>query len=167
MIRQVPLPGDIGLVRIDGFVGCLIRVGQLLNGDGFADYEHSFVVLENGMLIEGQPGGAVIRPLTEYGDRPMLFVSPPDLTADDRQRICDAARTFEGVPYSFVDYGAIGAHRLHLPLPGLRAYVESTGHQICSQICDNSYRLAGLDLFGDNRWAGYCTPGSLHKLLAC
>lgn len=166
MIHETPQPGDIGLIPIAGIPGFLIRLGQWLNGDGFADYEHAFIVLEAGMLLEGQPGGAVIRPLYEYDDRNILYVSPAGLTPGQRKAICDAARTFEGTPYSFVDYAAIGAHRLHLPIPGLRDYVEDTGHQICSQLVDNAYRDAGIKLFSDDRWAGWCTPGSIYKRLA-
>lgn len=166
MITNTPQPGDIGLTVIDGWVGILIRLGQLLNGDGFSHFEHAFIVLEDGMLIEAMPGGAQLVPLAEYDDYDVLYVTVPGLTDADRKRICDAARSFEGVEYSFVDYAAIAAHRLHLPIPGLRAFVESTKHQICSQLVDNAYRLAGVRLFSDNRWAGYVTPGSLYRRLA-
>jgi uncharacterized protein YycO len=165
LISTTPKPGDIGLTTIDGWVGVLIRLGQLLNGDGFSTFEHAFIVLEDEMLIEAMPGGAQIVPLSEYDDTDVLYVTVPGLTDDDRKRICDAARSFEGVEYSFVDYAAIAAHRLHLPYPGLRAFVESTDHQICSQLVDNAYRLAGVKLFSDNRWAGYVTPGSLYQRL--
>lgn len=165
LIVNTPQPGDIGLTSITGIVGKLIRLGQLLNGDGFAHYEHAFIVLENGMLIEAMPGGAQIVPLSEYDDRDVLYVSPAGLTEADRQRICDEARKFEGTPYSFADYAAIAAHRLHLPLPGLREFVASTGHQICSQLVDNAYRAAGIKLFSDSRWTGYCTPGALYRRL--
>jgi cell wall-associated NlpC family hydrolase len=166
MIRNTPQPGDIGLVPIFGFVGLLIRIGQWLNGDGFANFEHVFIVLEDGMLIEAQPGGAVIRPLSDYSDRPIVYVSPEGLTAGQRKAICDIARTFEGTPYSFVDYAAIGAHRIHLPLPGLQEFIEDSGHLICSQLVDEVYRLAGAELFSDGRWAGWVTPVAIHNRLA-
>lgn len=165
MIELSPKPGDIGLTRITGLVGWMIRLGQFFNSDGFSHYEHAFIVLEDGMLIEAMPGGAQIIPLSEYDDYDVLYVTVPGLTAADRKRICAAARSFEGVEYSFVDYAAIAAHRLHLPLPGLRAFVESTDHQICSQLVDNAYRLAGVKLFSDGRWAGYTTPGALYQRL--
>lgn len=165
MIVTTPQPGDIGLTSIEGFVGWVIRLGQFLNGDGFSHYEHAFIVLEDGMLIEAMPGGAQIVPMSEYDDREVLYVRPAGLTDSDRQRICDEARKYENIPYSFADYAAIAAHRLHLPLPGLREFVESTHHQICSQLVDNAYRDAGVKLFSDNRWSGYCTPGSLYRRL--
>jgi cell wall-associated NlpC family hydrolase len=165
LIRNSPRPGDIGLVRIKGWVGWLIRILQWFNGDGFSQYEHAFIVLEDGMLIEAMPGGAQIVSLDEYAGEDVLYVSPAGLTDADRQRICAEARKYEDVPYSFVDYAAIAAHRLHLPYPGLRVFVESSAHMICSQLVDQSYRDAGIKLFSDERWAGYVTPGSLNKRL--
>lgn len=164
--NNIPQPGDIGLTSVEGIVGKLIRLGQFFNGDGFSRYEHAFIVLEDGMLVEAMPGGAQIVPLSEYDDREVLYVRPSGLTAEDRQRICAIARAFEGTPYSFVDYTAIAAHRLHLPLPGLREFVESTDHMICSQLVDRAYSLAGIPLFSDNRWDGWVTPGSLYQRLA-
>jgi hypothetical protein len=166
LIQNSPQPGDIGLTSVTGIVGKLIRLGQFLNGDGFSHYEHAFIVLEDGMLIEAMPGGAQIVPLSEYDDRDVLYVSPAGLTDSDRQRICDAARSFEGVEYSFMDYFAIAAHRLHLPIPGLRDYIAATGHMICSQLDDRAYAKAGIALFSDNRWDGWVTPGRLYKRLA-
>lgn len=166
LIQNSPQPGDIGLTSITGIVGHLIRLGQFLNGDGFSHYEHAFIVLEDGMLIEAMPGGAQIVPLSEYDDRDVLYVSPAGLTDSDRKRICDAARAFEGVEYSFVDYGAIAAHRLHLPIPGLREFVADTGHMICSQLVDRAYEEAGVKVFSDSRWDGYVTPGGLYKRFA-
>ncbi|MFD0528969.1 hypothetical protein ACFQ1I_21765 [Kitasatospora arboriphila] len=40
----------------------LIRIGQWLNASGFADYEHAFVFVGDGQLVEAQPGGAELRP---------------------------------------------------------------------------------------------------------
>ncbi|MFI9271268.1 hypothetical protein ACIGXM_11225 [Kitasatospora sp. NPDC052896] len=164
MIDHQPQPGDIGLTTITGAVGRAIRVGQWLNRDGFANYEHAFVVLDDETLIEAEPGGAVIRPLTEYQDRHVLYASP-ELTPEQRDRIVRRARRMVGVPYSFLDYAALAAHRFRLPVPGLRRYVAATGHMICSQLADAAYREAGVILFGDGRWPGYVTPADLYDLL--
>lgn len=167
MIRSTaPRPGDIGLTSIQGPVGALIRAGQFLNGDGFASYEHAFVVLPGSRLIEAMPGGARIRALAEYDQRTVLYVSPAGLTYAQRVLIAETAAAYEGVGYSFLDYTALAAHRFHLPLPGLRRYVASTRHLICSQLADQAYADAGVQLFRDGRWPGYITPGALFELLA-
>ncbi|BDM70385.1 hypothetical protein HEK616_38720 [Streptomyces nigrescens] len=161
-----PQPGDIGLTRINGVSGRLIRFGQWINGDGFADYEHAFLVLPDDRLLEAEPGGARIRPLAEYDGAEVLYVCPEGLTEAQRSAICRAATRYVGVPYSFLDYLAIATHRFHVPVPGLRRYVASTRHLICSQLVDQCYQDGGVHLFADGRWSGYVTPMALYTLLA-
>ncbi|AJC61021.1 MULTISPECIES: hypothetical protein [Streptomyces] len=166
MKHTQPLPGDIGLTQISGVTGRLIRFGQWINGDGFADYEHTFLVLPGERLLEAEPGGARIRPLSEYDGSDVLYVCPEQLTEQQRERICAAADRYVGVPYSFLDYLAIATHRLHVPVPGLRRYVASSRHMICSQLVDQCYQDADVHLFSDGRWPGYVTPMALYTLLA-
>ncbi|MEU9124014.1 hypothetical protein AB0C96_29820 [Streptomyces sp. NPDC048506] len=162
-----PLPGDIGLTQISGVTGRLIRFGQWINGDGFADYQHAFLVLPDDRLLEAEPGGARIRPLTDYAaDDDVLYVCPAGLTEQQRAGICTAATRYVGVPYSFLDYLAIATHRFRVPVPGLRRYVASTRHMICSQLVDQCYQDAGVHLFADHRWPGYVTPLALYQRLA-
>lgn len=165
MIESSPRPGDIGLTSINGPVGWLIRAGQWLNAGGLANYEHAFIVLPGGRLIEAQPGGARIVPLDTYSDRHVLYVAPAGLTDNERRLICEAAESYEGVKYSAADYFALAAHRFHLPLPWLRRYVASSKHMICSQLVDQAYQDAGVQLFADGRWPGYSTPADLYRLL--
>lgn len=117
-------------------------------------------------LLEAEPGGARIEPLTAYDGTPVRYVCPEGLTDQQRTAICAAATAYVGVPYSFLDYLAIAAHRFHLPLPGLRRYVAATRHMICSQLVDQAHQDAGVHLFADHRWPGYVTPMALHNLLA-
>ncbi|NUP47567.1 MAG: hypothetical protein HOW97_09695 [Catenulispora sp.] len=166
MTDTQPLPGDFGLCRITGPVGVLIRLGQFLAGGGDADYEHAFVYVGDGRIVEAQPGGARETEMSEYADRPILWSTGKVLlTNARRQAVVAAARSLIGTPYSAVDYLAIAAHRLHLPLPGLRRYVASSGHMICSQLVDAAYQRAGVQLYADGRWDGYVTPASLAALV--
>lgn len=164
-VHEVPQPGDIGLTSIVGPVGWGIRLGEFLLGDGATPYEHAFIVLDDATLLEAEPGGARIAGLDEYAGRHVEYVSPPDLTAEQRERICAAARSYVGIKYSFLDYAAIAAHRFRLPIPGLRAYVASTGHMLCSQLADQCYQDAGVQLFNDGRWPGFVCPADLDRLL--
>lgn len=165
MIRTVPEPGDIGLTSIEGAAGWGIRLGQRLLGDGMLPYEHAFLVLDQGELIEAEPGGAKIRPLAEYDGRHVLYVAPTSLTDEQRAAIVAAGRQLEGVPYSGLDYLAIALHRFHIPAPGLRQYIADTGHLICSALCDLAYQRGGVQLFNDHRWNGYVVPADLYRLL--
>jgi cell wall-associated NlpC family hydrolase len=167
-IAQLPQPGDFAVVRISGGVGRLIRVGQWLNGDGYSDFEHAFILVGDDMVIEAQPGGARQTPLAVYRDRPIRWSSDRiHLTDDQRAAIVSAAHGYLGVPYSFADYLALATHRFRLPGNGLlKDFVADTRHQICSQLVDQCYRDAGVTLFPNRRWPGYVTPADLAHLLA-
>ncbi|MFE7120479.1 hypothetical protein ACFU99_34135 [Streptomyces sp. NPDC057654] len=166
MIHATPVPGDIGLTRISGTTGKLIRFGQWLNGNGFADYEHAFLVLPDERLLEAEPGGARVKSLSEYDGADVVYTCPAGLTEEQRGAVCEASGRYVGVEYSFLDFLAIATHRVHLPVPGLRRYVASTKHMICSQLVDQCYQDADVHLFADRRWSGYVTPGALYTLLA-
>jgi hypothetical protein len=158
-----PSPGDIGLVRIHGAAGVGIRAAQWANGDGFADYEHAFGMVDAETLLEAEPGGSRLRPLSRYAGEPIMWLRCPDRSAAE---VATAYRGLVDVPYSLLDYGALALHRLHIPAPGLRAYIQDSGHAICSQLVDEGARRGGWQLFDDQRWEGYCTPGALRRLAA-
>ncbi len=159
-----PQPGDIGVTQVEGDVGRLIRLGQWLNGDGFADYEHAFVYIGNGQIVEAEPGGARVAELTEYNARNVAWLRCPP---EHREAVAAVARKFTdpAVPYSAADYFALAAHRLHLPIPWLRDYVKSSGHMICSQLADRAASNGGWQLFADKRWDGYVTPEDIWRLI--
>lgn len=175
--NQAVLPGTIGLTSISGEVGRLIRLGQYLaetpevrwlRRDYLPNYQHAFVYLgadEYGVeqLIEAEPGGARIRPVSEYGsDIYWCMNIAGEFTPAQLAGVAQAARDFENVGYSFLDYDALFMHRLHIPVPGLRDFIKSTGHVICSQLCDASYQARDLQIFTDNRWPGYVMPMDLY-----
>jgi hypothetical protein len=114
-------------------------------------------------IIEAEPGGALLSPLSRYDADRIAWLHCPDFA---RGAVVAAALSFKGVPYSFLDYGAIAAHRLHLWAPGLKHYIETSGHMICSQLADRAADKGGWHLFADERWPGYVTPGSLRRLYA-
>lgn len=156
-------PGRIGLTQIYGQAGLGIRVGQWLNGSGFENYEHAFMDLGDGTLIQAEPGGAQIRPLSIYDGRKVYWCDTlySHTQPAHRQEIADAARAYKGVKYSFLDYGALAAHRLGLDTDFLRHYIQDTGHMICSQLVARAYADAGYAIFLDGRWDGFVTPGDL------
>ena len=159
-----PQPGDFGLVSIKGGVGFLIRVGQWLNGDGFFDYEHAFIYIGNGQIVEAEPGGALISELDEYDGRAIMW-STGLVTLTDAQRsvIVEAAIKQEGTPYSFLDYLAIGLYRLGIKHPGVAKRVEQSKHLICSQLVAQDFDNAGVTL---TEYPPYLvTPGRLTNFL--
>jgi hypothetical protein len=159
---MTPNLGSIGLVEMKGAVGKGIRVAQWLNGDGFADYQHAFVYVGDEEIIEAMPGGALLSRLDKYDPDSIAWLQcPPEFGA----QVAAAARALEGIPYSFLDYSAIAAHRFHLPIPHLQAYIASTGHMICSQLADHAAKQGGWHLFEDERWEGFVTPLDIYELI--
>jgi uncharacterized protein YycO len=164
-----PQPGDFFVTRIEGFTGRAIRVAQFLNGSGFADFEHAGVVVPNDYglptrIVEAEPGGAQRNSIRKL-DPAHTRYSSLDLTSVQRDKIVSTALSLVGTPYSFLDYAALAARRLHIPVPGLREYIANGKHLICSQLVDYCYRQAGVELFADGRWPGYVTPGDLAGVL--
>lgn len=151
-------PGDIGLVTIKGDVGTLIRIGQWLNGDGFSNYEHAFVLVDDNMIVEGEPGGARHVPL-HYEN--VLWLHCPD---QYRRGVVEAAMRHIGRLYSCLDYFALAALRLHIPSEELREYVRSTEHEICSQLADAAAGEGGWHIFNDGRLPQDVTPGDLWQV---
>ena len=159
-------PGDFGLVRIEGGVGRAVRVGQMLLGDGFADFEHAFVYVGDGRIVEAQPGGARETGLADYEGRPIVWsTGKVPVTDEQRAAIVAAAYSCRGVPYSFADYVSLTLARFHVRVPFVRRFVADTGHMICSQLVDQCYQDAGVHLFADRRWPGDVTPGDLYRLI--
>lgn len=146
--------------------GALISVLEEIAYQHATWWDHAFIYLGNGMIAQAEPGGARIAHLGTY-DHEIWSTGILFPTAAQRQGICDAARGYAAahVGYSYLDYAAIAAHRFHIPIPGLRDYIASTRHQICSQLVDQCWQDAGFQLFDDERWPGYVTPYDLGTFL--
>lgn len=159
----IPKRGWIGLTQISGETGWLIRAMQWLNGDGYEDFEHVLIVSEvvgdQITVIEAEPGGAVEVPF-HYDLATTVWIQTPDEFCDG---VVTAARSYLKTPYSFLDYFACFLHRLHIWAPGLKAYIRSTKHMICSQLADRACADAGWHIW-DKVWEGYVTPGKWWKL---
>lgn len=163
---KLPHVGDFEVVHIEGMGGKLIHFGEILNGSGFADFEHARLYLGEGKCVEAEPGGARIVSYDPHdGGLWSTGIITPD--AQTRFRIAQFGYACEGVGYSAADYFALAARRLKLGLlvPGLRTYVASSKHMICSQLVDWCYMMAGYQLFDDKRWPGYVTPTDLANLI--
>jgi hypothetical protein len=159
-VTYQPGLGDAGITQIQGEVGRLIRLGQWLNGDGFADFEHAFVYIGDGQIVEAEPGGARIAQLAEYDARTVAWLRcPPEY----RENVAAAARSLEGTPYSFLDYVAIAAHRLHIPAPGLKRLIGR--RRICSALADAAADMGGWHWYADDRWYGDVTPADIWGLI--
>ena len=168
-IQTAPV-GTICLASTGGPGGKLIEIGEFLNGEGFRDWEHAFLLGPNGKTLEAEPGGAVFKHISAHPKVYYCTAIATQFSSEQLQAVWDHAavaygptKDHSGVGYSPEDYFALAAHRLCIPLPGLKDYIASTGHMICSQLCDQSYADKGCHVFDDKRWPGYVTPMSLYN----
>jgi hypothetical protein len=162
-------------VPVSGPVGLGITVGQWLGGDRFQFYDHAEVYIGKadaagpyGYTVSTYPAGNGKRalPCPAWELPGSLWSSGLiDLTGAQRTGIVSWAAAHQDTGYSFADYGALVLHAAHLNFPGLREFIKSTGHMICSQYVDAACRLNGVQLFDDRRWEGYVKPGDLAGLL--
>lgn len=164
-MTYTPQPGDIGLTVIGGFTGFMVTLGQWFNGD-LSGFSHAFVVLDDETVMEAEPGGAKITPLSHYSERPVRYSRWFPLTRVERAAIVEQARALEGTPYSFADYLALALVRLGIRPKRLLHYVASSNHMICSQLVDYVYCRAGVHLFSDGRPSQDVTPGDLDRVLS-
>lgn len=165
-----PQPGDFAVCSAGPWIGPLISIGEWLDGTGFTQWDHALVYVGDMHIVQTNPGGAVRLPIKDFhlGRADVLWSTGAiGLTTPERQAVVAAAEKYAArkVPYSALDYFALAAHRFRLPVPWLKAYIKSAGHMICSQLVDQCYQDAGVQLFSDKRWAGYVTPADLGNLI--
>lgn len=170
-----PQAGDFGLVAIRGFPGRAIWLGQGLNRNGWEDYQHAVLCVGNGELVQAEPGGATVVPVSDYDGTNIIWSTWPNeiLTEPVRTSIAAHGRALEGIGYSALDYGAIALHHFGINPPGLRSYIARTDRMICSQLVDEGITRGLMEasrtvknVFNDGRWAGYVTPLALRPALA-
>jgi cell wall-associated NlpC family hydrolase len=166
----IPQPGDFAVVSAGGLAGPVVGAAErwLLAAGPYSEYQHAFIYTGldgDKAIIQAEPAGADWAPLTVHA-KTLWSTGKLDLTHYQRGRIVGAAQRYIGTPYSFLDYLAIGLHRLRIPIPHLKAYIADTGHMICSALVDRCYQNAGVQLFDDHRWNGYVTPAALARRIS-
>lgn len=190
-------PGDIMCGPIDGFIPGVIPVaaGQLataplrhvLTWRTWWGYRHSATVTKAAvapddglwgisewpLIGQAMPRGFEEVPLhpDQWNDR-YLFIRPayqPGQADEVARHAQQMAR--RRVRYGWADYAAIPAHRWHIPVPHLDAFISATDadgyprRAICSQAVDAQLALAGFHLFTDGRLFGDVTPAGLYLRL--
>jgi hypothetical protein len=180
-------PGDFACVPVSGEGGVLIRLGEMLNGSAFSQYQHAEIYVGTsdellmyrgtraaiqaatydapfGWTFGAYPHGARLVPLPcPAAELPGALWSSGaiPLTGVERHDLVGAALLYDGVGYGWLDYLALASHRLGINDPALKRYIERTKTLICSQLVSHIYTQVGINLFSDGRWEGYVTPADL------
>jgi hypothetical protein len=179
-------PGDFASVRTHNPVTLPIYIGEILNEYGPIwnrrrwDYEHSITYLGvsgqyaidllhlpaeylgQDLILEAEAAGAVVVPF-HYDESDLIWSSLNphlDLSPDQQHGIWPAAAALKGIPYSWLDYFALAAHRMRLhPLDYLlKTRIMSWRQAICSQLVDMFRQRLHFQLFNDDRWNGFVDP---------
>jgi hypothetical protein len=177
-LSEITPPGSFGLAVIAGKTGKLVQWGQNIVDGRKETYTHAFFVLDKGEVIEAEPGGAEINPISKYvGRSDVLFCDKPvqqalnffpwanraDLEGTLRKVMVERARSLEGTSYNYLDYVAIGLEHFNIDLPFVRNRVRREDRMICSQLVDYVYQICGIHLFNDGRLSQDVTPGDLEQ----
>lgn len=152
-----PQVGAWAVVRTKGLIGwCIRKVTR-------SEYNHAFVYVGYGKIVEAQPQGAILSDLSVYDGYPQVWSTVFDPA--DGNRVALAALGLLGTRYGFLDIVSIGLLQYGIKPRLLRWRVERQDRLICSQLVDTAEHLTGVELFSDARWAGDVTPGDLGRLL--
>ncbi|HEY6926576.1 MAG TPA: hypothetical protein VI653_24035 [Steroidobacteraceae bacterium] len=179
-------PGDLMFTTIPGIGGKLIALGEKINDksvtwDVAKKVQHVGVVTSScyrwpprgaagPLLVQAMPAGAEeVEIGSDYWNPSCIYVRPGYKSEYTPPRVAQFARSYIGVPYSFLDYAAIaGRHMLALK-PTQRTlfdrYVSSTKHMICSQLADQALSDANFHVFDDGRIPQDVTPAALYSAL--
>ena len=156
MNKYKPRQGDIGTVKTTGFTARLIQVGTL------SRWNHSFVYIGNGLIIEAAPGGVRINTLDQYSNivwnRHQVWIDE----AVSRKAIVEGAFKALHKPYNWVNILTIFFRIINLKILAntklMKNLAKKDGY-ICSELCEELYANAKNPLVGKE--PGETTPGDI------
>lgn len=154
---MTPPPGSYGCVRTGGFYAWLIRVGTR------SHFNHAFVVMEDGRIIEADPGGARWARLSDYGTDSMVFNTLDVTTEDQRRRIMDKAVALLGTPYGWTDIVRLSLRCLGLNWSWLTKRADEEKAMICSQLVAACGQAGGQAWLCGRSFPAEVTPGDLAR----
>lgn len=157
-MSYTPRPGDYGVVKTNGWAARLIQFGTR------SRWNHAFIYIGGGKLIEANPKGVAISPISKYPK--IAWNQHEELTDDQRKLIVKGAKHFDKAPYGFFDIGNLALRILGLKILANTKLLEALAKRqgvICSELVSLAYKSAGIDLTGipDHE----VTPGDLAERL--
>jgi hypothetical protein len=114
-------------VPVPNWFGYLIRIGTR------SRYDHAFIYIGNGKIIEAQPQGAVISDLSKYKSDAIIW-SNDKLPPATQLKIINLAYSKVGTPYGFLDIIYLALAIVGIKNKWLLARVEREDRLICSQL---------------------------------
>jgi cell wall-associated NlpC family hydrolase len=153
-----PRPGDYGVVKTNGVFGKLIRVGTV------SRWNHAFIYIGDGLIVEANPMGVVISKASKY--EVIAWNQHETLTDAQRTKIVNEAKRLIGKSYGFLDIANLMLRILGLKLLANTSLLDKMAERygvICSELVALSYDAAKIDVCG--KPANIVTPGDLAERL--
>lgn len=154
-----PKIGDYGVVKTNGWIGFLIRIGTQ------SRWNHTFIYIGDGKIVEANPTGIAITPTSAYPN--IAWNRHEELSDEKRELIRQHALDLVGKPYGFLDIAVIVFRIFGLDLFGTRKFwdriVSKNNGYICSELVSEAYEVAGFKLI--NKPNHLVTPGDLAERL--
>lgn len=157
-MAYVPRPGDYGVVKTNGTIGALIRIGTM------SRWNHTFIYIGGGLIVEANPTGVQISPADKY---PVIAWNRHEALSDaQRTQVVEEALALVGKSYSFLNIALLALRILGLKLLAnssiLKVWAKREGY-ICSELVSECYSKSGVDLCGKPNYL--CVPGDLAERL--
>jgi hypothetical protein len=153
------ITGQVGIISTSGWVGRLV---QLVTRSA---YNHSVVAINDRECVSAEPGGAVIRQISDYRNDVVVW-SQFTLDAERRDLISTWAFEHVDTEYDYLGFAAIAVTKLLGPFAPrwLLRYIATRDRLVCSYLCDLALQAGGIHLFQDHRPEGAVTPASFGKV---
>lgn len=159
MQKYEPRIGDYGVVKTNGWIGFLIRLGTQ------SRWNHTFIYIGDGNIVEANPTGIAITPITAYPN--IAWNKHEELSDSEREEIKNHAIKQVGKPYGFLDIGVLVFRIFGLDLFGTRKFwsmvVSKNDGYICSELVAECYEMINRKLI--NKPNHLVTPGDLAERL--
>ena len=153
-----PRVGDYGVVKTNGFFGKLIRLGTM------SRWNHCFIYIGNGQIVEADPKGVRISPVTNY---PLIAWNQHEVMSTmERQKVAQAAVALVGKPYSFLTIVLLALRILGIKIfsnSKVMAYMAQKEGYICSELVEECYDKAEIVLVSKRDYL--VVPGDLAERL--
>lgn len=166
-----PLLGDYLVFETNGWAADWIRIGSALAGN-WSRENHAAIYVGNGMIVEAQPRGAVLSPLSNYPEDTYSW-SRMELTEGERRSIVGVRGTVRqpgsgalgmiGTPYNWWSIAAFGLAAVGIRVGFIEDRAKSRADLVCSQLVGWAYSDVGIRLGDMDPW--HITPGILADLI--
>jgi uncharacterized protein YycO len=135
---MIPRPGDYIVVRTTGIVSTLIC---WITRSKFC---HAAIVIEDGQLVEAEPGGVRLAAIEEYDGCWMMANTLEPTSDEQRATVVAYARAHLGEPYNFDADAVDGLDHLGLRWKFLGRFAAARKAVMCSQLVADAGVAAGL-----------------------